>query len=59
MGEEEVAQDLHILYVEDSDEDFSLVEKALKAALPAVRLGRSVQAEEAQQRQGCAICGRS
>jgi PAS domain S-box-containing protein len=50
MGEEQGAKDLHILYVEDSDDDFSLVEQALKAALPAVRLGRSVLAEEALER---------
>jgi PAS domain S-box-containing protein len=50
MGEEQVAEDLHILYVEDSDDDFSLVEQALKAVLPAVRLARSVQAEEALHR---------
>jgi PAS domain S-box-containing protein len=50
MGEEQVAKNLHILYVEDSDDDFSLVEQALKADLPAVRLARSVQGEEALQR---------
>jgi PAS domain S-box-containing protein len=50
MGEERGATDLHVLYVEDSDDDFSLVEQALKAVLPAVRLGRSVEAEDALQR---------
>jgi len=50
MSGEPIPESLHILYVEDSDDDFSLVKEALAAVLPGVRLSRSVKAEEALQR---------
>lgn len=47
MNEDPVLEPLRILYVEDSDDDFSFVQQALEASLPAVRLRRSIRAEEA------------